>query len=121
MKNYGFKMEIPSFYVVDSKLYPLDQKYVFQLTRYVLPEEESYTVQTHLLNGKSHKQTFKELWSKYDGHTVLELLYREDAFLEQSDQFIFDNIRHVIQQFSEDGQYLALLMADHCPGEFPDT
>ena len=37
LKNYGFKFEIPTQYVLDAKTFERDLKYVFRVSKKVLP------------------------------------------------------------------------------------
>ena len=42
MDNYAVKFEIPSLYVQEAKIYPLQQQYTLQLVNYCVPQTDEY-------------------------------------------------------------------------------
>ena len=51
MTNFGIEFPIPSLFVKDAVIYPVNPTYSIQLIKYAFPIEENYSVSTHNLDG----------------------------------------------------------------------
>jgi len=80
MNNYGFKFEIPSFYILEAKVFDRSPKHFFRIVRFVYPPTEKYKVHTHFKGGGVEKGLFSDIHFEDKESLVLELMYKEDAY-----------------------------------------
>lgn len=108
LQNYGIDVHIPTFFVIDSRIWPSNPDYIFSLIKYVLPERQSKTIQ-HEYNGRSTISSYKALYgSQLNGNLVLRLMHKGDNFLNVKKEIILRQLEWAKIVMSDDGQMIAI-------------
>jgi len=100
MENYGIKFEIPTIFVQDSKIYPVNPSYYIQLVKYSMPRKKDYQYIKVMLNNSLIMCEQGYL----DDHRglILRLLKKEDCTIKLVDEVELDTQQAFIT-FSGDG------------------
>lgn len=110
LHKYGFESEIPTFYLMDAKIFPSDVRYTLKVIKYVIPK--SFQEVYDLKNGELTKSNFSKIYedSKYsEDDSVLQLIKIEDNLrISMLKEVKIENSLNVEISFSPNGKFLAL-------------
>ena len=112
--NYGESLDIPSYNVLDAKVWPYQSAYFLQVVRYQFPDKiklKTFNVGEEQPVLRSIEEDFPD--EEYDVARLKLIKIQDNVLTEVLETTLpVEGAKKAKIQFSKDGRYLALLVKD---------
>ena len=114
--NYGVSMDLPAYYLHDSKFVPHYRGYVVTTGYHIIPKKQMYqeNVQTTYIDQRVQMQAFNEIFSNTGDSLILNLMkVNGRTGLEKIKEIVIRNSKSSIIQFSRSGKFFGLFINEN--------